>query len=65
METYTLPYIKQRASGNLVFDVGSSNQVFCDNLEAGCGRRWEEVGGRFKRERTCRYLWLIHVDVWQ
>ena len=24
-----------------------------------------EVGGRFKRERTYVYLWLIHVDVWQ
>ena len=24
-----------------------------------------EVGGRFKREETYVYLWLIHVDVWQ
>ena len=24
-----------------------------------------EVGRRFKREGTCVYLWLIHVDVWQ
>ena len=24
-----------------------------------------EVGWRFKREGTCVYLWLIHVDVWQ
>ena len=23
-----------------------------------------EVGGRFKREGTYVYLWLIHVDVW-
>ena len=22
-------------------------------------------GGRIKREGTCVYLWLIHVDVWQ
>ena len=22
-------------------------------------------GGRFKRERTYVYLWLIHVDVWR
>ena len=22
-------------------------------------------GGRFKREGTCVYLWLIHIDVWQ
>ena len=26
--------------------------------------RWE-VRGRFKREGTYIYLWLIHVDVWQ
>ena len=24
-----------------------------------------EVGGRFKREGTYVYLWLIHIDVWQ
>ena len=24
-----------------------------------------EVGGRFKREGTYVYLWLIHGDVWQ
>ena len=24
-----------------------------------------EVGGRFKREGTWVYLWLIHADVWQ
>ena len=23
------------------------------------------VGGRFKRQGTYVYLWLIHVDVWQ
>ena len=23
------------------------------------------MGGRFKREVTCVYLWLIHVDEWQ
>ena len=36
---------------------GSSNSGLCDNIE------WWEVGGRFKRERTYVYLWLIHVDV--
>ena len=25
----------------------------------------ETVGGRFKREETYVYLWLIHVEVWQ
>ena len=34
----------------------SSNQVLCDNLEG-----WE-MGGRFKREGTYVYLWLIHAD---
>ena len=24
-----------------------------------------EMGGRFKREGTYVYLWLIHVDIWQ
>ena len=24
-----------------------------------------EVGGRFKREETYIYIWLIHIDVWQ
>ena len=24
-----------------------------------------EVGGRFKREGTYVYLWLVHVNVWQ
>ena len=33
--------------------------MLCGNLEG-----WE-VGGRFKREGTYVYLWLIHVDVWQ
>ena len=31
-----------------------------DNLEG-----WNGVGGRFEREGTHVYLWLIHVDVWQ
>ena len=29
------------------------------------GRMGWEVGGRFKREGTYVYLWLIHVDIWQ
>ena len=24
-----------------------------------------ETGGRFKKERTYVYLWLIQIDVWQ
>ena len=33
----------------------------CDNLEGQDGR---EVEGRFRREGTWVYLWLIFVDVW-
>ena len=29
------------------------------------GRMDCEVGRRFKREGTYRFLWLIHVDIWQ
>ena len=39
METYSLPYVKQPASGNLLYDAGSSNLVLCDNLEG-----WNGVG---------------------
>ena len=46
-ETYTLPYVKQIVSGNLIYDVGSSNPVLCDNLEG-----WDGVGsGRKVQER--------------
>ena len=37
IEIYTLLYIKQIASGNLLYDTGSSNSVFCDNLEGRIG----------------------------
>ena len=33
METYILPYVKQIASGNLLYDAENSNPVLCDNLE--------------------------------
>ena len=36
------------------------NSVLCANLEG-----WDGVGGKFKREGTYVYLWLIHIDVWQ
>ena len=59
METYTLPHVKQIASGNLLYDTGSSNLVLCDNLEGlnvvGVGRVVQGV------EDIC----LIHDDVWQ
>ena len=40
METYTSPYVKETASGNLLYDAGSSNLVLCDNLEG-----WDGEGG--------------------
>ena len=33
-----------------------------DNFDDGMER---DMGGRFKRERTYVYLWLIYADVWQ
>ena len=57
-EIYTLPYVKQRARENLLYDAGSSNQV----TALWGGVEWE-VGRRFKREGTYVYLRLIHVDV--
>ena len=62
-EMYTLPYVKQIASGSLLCDAGNPKPVLCDNLE-----RWErerEVGRCYKRDGTHVYLWLIHVDVWK
>ena len=47
----------------MLCEAGSSNPVFCDNLKRG-EMRWE-MRGRFKREGTYIYLWLIHADVWQ
>ena len=41
IETCTLPYVKHVVSGNLLYDVGSSNPVLCDNLEG-----WDGEGGR-------------------
>ena len=45
--TYTLPYIKQIASENLLYDTGSSNLVLSDNLDG-----WDGVGvGREVQKR--------------
>ena len=37
----TLPYIKQRANGNLLYGSGNSNRCLCINLE-----RWDGAGER-------------------
>ena len=50
--TYTLPYVKQLASGNLLYDTGSPNLVLCDNLEG-----WDGVvGGREVQEGGDIYI---------
>ena len=40
IETFTLPHIKQIASGNLLYDSGNPKLVLCDYLEV-----WEGEGG--------------------
>ena len=52
-ETYTLPYIKQIASGRLVHEAGHQKLVLCDNLEG-----WGGEGGRRgvqERRHMCAY----------
>ena len=67
IETYTLPYAKQIASGSLLYDAGNPKLRLWDNLE-----EWHGAGGGsggrgvwFEREGTCVYLMLVNVDVWQ
>ena len=38
-ETYTLLYVKQTASGNLLYDADSSNPMLCGRWEGGSGGR--------------------------
>ena len=58
---HTLMYIKQIASGNLLYDSGKSNWGSATTQTG--GMVWE-VGGRLKREGKYVYLWLIHVDIY-
>ena len=51
LETYTLPYVKQTASGNLLCQL--------------TGVGWQEVGGSFKRERTYGSLMVDSYDSYQ
>ena len=59
---YTLPCVKQIASGKLLYGHRELSLVLCDDLE---GWDWGEVRGRLKREGIYVYLWLIHVVVQQ
>ena len=46
--------------GNLLYGSGISNRGSVSTWRGGMGR---DMGGRFKREGTYVYLWLILVDV--
>ena len=56
----TLPYVKWRANGNLLYGSGNSNRGSVSTQRGEMGR---EMGGRFKREGIHVYLWLIRVKV--
>ena len=45
----TLPYVKQIANGNLLYDSGKSNWGSVTTKRGGMGRK---VGGKVKREGT-------------
>ena len=52
----------------MLYDSGNSNQGLCINLEGWDGEggvMGREVGGRFKRDGSYVYLWLIHVELLQ
>ena len=55
-----LPYVKQIATGNLLYGSGNSNRGSVSIWRDGMGR---EMEGSFKREGIFVYLWLIHVEV--
>ena len=52
-ETYTLPYVKQVANGNLLCDSGTSNWGSVTTSEGGIER---EVGGRGRRYTYGRFM---------
>ena len=52
---------KADRQGKFAIGFRDTKLVLSDNLEGWDG----EENGRFKREGTYVYLWLIHVDVWQ
>ena len=61
METY-IAMCKIDSQREFAVCLRELKQGLCNNLWCGMGR---EMGGRFKREGTYVYLWLIHVDIWQ
>ena len=56
---FTLLYVKIDSQWEFAVCLRECKQGLCNNLEG------KEMGGKFKREGTYVYLWLIHVDIWQ
>ena len=56
----TLPYVKSRANGNLLYGSGNINRGSVSAWKGGMGR---EMGGRFKKEGIYVHLSLIHFEV--
>ena len=60
LETYTLAYLKQKASWTSLFEGRELNPIFCDDLGGEMG--WG-LGERLKRDGTYVCLPLIHVYI--
>ena len=60
MERVAWKHMHRMQNSRWEYAVWQFRQVLCDNLDG-----WDGMGGRFKRQRTYVYLWLIHVDEWQ
>ena len=44
---FTIPYVKHKANGNLLYDSGNSNRGSVTGCRVGWGGRWEGgLGGR-------------------
>ena len=56
METYTLPYVKQIASGNLLVTYGAQPSALWQSRGVGWGGRWE--GGLMGRGHMCTCDWF-------
>ena len=59
VETYTLPYVKQMASGNLLCDTGSSTQCSGQSRGVGWGGKWEGGSGGRGHMYTCGWFMLM------
>ena len=56
VEQIERPYVKEIASGNLLYDSGNSNRGSVSIYRG--GMRWE-MARSFKREEIYEYVWMI------